>query len=275
MDRNPFVFAPVSPASSADAANETQADPVAQRERVRQTAACAFRYLASLRMNIGVSGHLSIRDPIRSDCFWVNPFGVGYGLMRADDLSLVSHDGAVLEGRTINAAAFAIHAQIHRTRPDVACVVHGHPEHATAWCALNRPLDPINQDVCALYDDHCVYVEDSGLVVDMDEGERIARALGSRKAALLRNHGPLTVGRSVEEALWWFVLIERSAGIQLLAEAAGVTSKLSADAASSIARGIGTSAFGHFQGATCLAEFAALESERRGAKTERYESENP
>ncbi|MFT4066354.1 class II aldolase/adducin family protein [Paraburkholderia sp.] len=256
--------------------SDAHADPAARRERLRHTAACAFRYLASLRMNIGVSGHLSVRDPVRSDCFWVNPFGVGYGVMRAGDLTLVSHDGAVLEGRAINAAAFAIHAQIHRARPDVACVVHGHPEHATAWCALNRPLDPINQDVCALYDEHCVYGEDSGLVVDMSEGERIAQALGARKAALLRNHGPLTVGQSIEEALWWFVLIERSARIQLLAEAAGTPTQLSVGAARSIARGIGTPAFGHFQGATCLAEFAALDRDgQRSSITDRYASEKP
>lgn len=262
MDSNPFVFAPVSHA--ADAATGTPAEPAAQRARLRQRAACAFRYLASLRMNIGVSGHLSVRDPVRTDCFWVNPFGVGYGLMRPDDLTLVSHDGAILEGRAINAAAFAIHAQIHRARPDVACVVHGHPEAATAWCALGRPLDPLNQDVCALYDDHCVYAEDSGLVVDMSEGERIALALGTRKAALLRNHGPLAVGQSIEEAVWWYVLIERSARIQLLAEAAGAPTQLSAGSAGSIARGIGTPAFGHFQGLTCLAEFAALEHNDQG-----------
>lgn len=258
MNRNPFVFAPVAPSH----ANDANGDPAGLRERRKRTASAAFHLLASLHMNLGVSGHLSVRDPVRADCFWVNPFGVGYGAMRAADLALVSHDGDVIEGHAINAAAFAIHAQIHRARPEVVCVVHGHPPHATAWCALGRLLDPINQDVCALYDDHCVYAQDSGLIVELSEGERIAGALGARKAALLRNHGPLTVGRSVEEALWWFLLIERSARIQILAEAAGKPSLLPSQTAHSIAQGIGSPAFGHFQGSTCLAEYAALGHER-------------
>lgn len=248
MNANPFRFEPVPAPADGDGI----APAATPREQLKTRLAAAFRLLHQLGMSLGVAGHLSARDPEHEDRFWVNPFGVGYGEMRASLLSLVTLEGVVLEGGPINAAAFAIHAAVHRARPDVACVAHGHPEHATAWCALGRPLDPINQDVCALYGDHAVFEEDSGLVLGLDEGARIAAALGGQKALLLRNHGPLTVGRGVEEALWWFVLIERSARIQLLAEAAGRVHALPPEQARGIARGIGTSAFGAFQGRPLL-----------------------
>ena len=217
------------------------------RAHVKQRLAAAFRVLAKLGMHIGVAGHLTARDPGRPDHFWVNAFGVPYESMRPEDLALVRHDGVVMEGGAVNAAAFAIHSQIHLARPDVLCAVHGHPVHGTAWASLGRPLDPIGQDVCAFFGDHVVFGEPTGLVLETSEGARIAQALGPRKAAILRNHGLLTVGRTVDEALWWFVLMDRSCHTQLLAEAAGTPLRLPDADALDIARQIGTPDFGWFQ----------------------------
>ena len=82
-------------------------------------------------------------------------------------------------------------------------------------------LDPITQDVCAFYEDHAVFNDYTGVVLDIEEGKRIAHALADNKAAILRNHGLLTVGRTVEEAVWWFITMERSCQAQLLASSAG------------------------------------------------------
>jgi ribulose-5-phosphate 4-epimerase/fuculose-1-phosphate aldolase len=81
-------------------------------------------------------------------------------------------------------------------------------------------LDPITQDVCAFYEDHTLFGDFTGVVLDTEEGERIARALGPHKAVILQNHGLLTVGQTVDEAAWWFITMERSCQVQLLAEAA-------------------------------------------------------
>jgi len=229
----------------------------AGRRDVKTRLAAAFRLLAQHDLGIGVAGHMSARDPERPDCFWVNPFGAAYRTMQADQLSLVRHDGVLVEGAPINAAAFAIHGEVHRARRDVNCVVHGHPVHGTAWAALGRALDPINQDVCAFYEDHVVFGEATGLVVDTSEGARIAAALGSAKAAILRSHGLLTVGLTIDAALWWFVLMERCCRIQLLAESAGTPAQIPAEQARSIARQIGTPEFGWFQ---CQPLLAALPS---------------
>jgi ribulose-5-phosphate 4-epimerase/fuculose-1-phosphate aldolase len=86
---------------------------------------------------------------------------------------------------------------------------------------LGRLLDPITQDACAFFDDHGLFDDFTGVVLDIDEGKRIGESLGNNKAVILRNHGLLTVGHSVDAAVWSFITMERSCQAQLLAEAAG------------------------------------------------------
>lgn len=93
--------------------------------------------------------------------------------------------------------------------------------HGRALAALGDLLDPITQESCAFYEDQALYDHYTGVAVDADEGRRIAGVLGSRKALVLRNHGLLTVGDSVDAAAWWFLSMERSAQVQLTAKAAG------------------------------------------------------
>jgi ribulose-5-phosphate 4-epimerase/fuculose-1-phosphate aldolase len=88
-------------------------------------------------------------------------------------------------------------------------------------------LEPLTQDACVFHDDHAVFEDYTGLVNDLEEGRRIARTLGSHKAAILRNHGLLTVGTTVDSAAWWFITMERSAQAQLAAKAAGATQQIS------------------------------------------------
>lgn len=143
--------------------------------------------------------------------------------MRASDLIRVSEEGRVLEGganRLLNTAAFMIHSAIHRARPDVAAACHSHTLHGRAFCSLGRPLATITQDACAFHDDHAVYRAFNGVVLAAEEGHRIAECVGPRKAALLQNHGLLTVGRTVDEAVFWFVSMDKCCQAQLLAEAA-------------------------------------------------------
>jgi ribulose-5-phosphate 4-epimerase/fuculose-1-phosphate aldolase len=103
---------------------------------------------------IGVAGHITLRDPVEPDTFWVNPFGVAFSQIKASDLIRVNHEGQVIDGgevRMLNAAAFMIHSAIHAARPDVVCAAHSHSLHGRAFCTLGRPLDIITQDSCAFY----------------------------------------------------------------------------------------------------------------------------
>lgn len=193
----------------------------ARRDRRRRLVA-ACRLFAVLGFEEGVAGHITVRDPEHPGRFWVNPFGVGFDELRTSDLLLVDHAGTVHTGSAgLNRAAFAIHSRIHAARPDCLSVAHAHSVYGRAWSALGRLLDPITQNACVFYGDHVLFDEYTGPVFALKEADRIAAAIGDAKAAILRNHGLLTLGRSVDEAAWWFITMERACQIQLLAEAAG------------------------------------------------------
>jgi len=188
----------------------------------KQRLAAAFRLFSRFGFDEGVAGHITARDPERTDHFWVNPFAMHFGQIRVSDLLLVSHAGDVVIGdRPVNRAAFAIHSQVHALRPDVIAAAHAHSLYGKTWSTLGRLLDPLTQDACAFHGDHGLFNDYTGVVLEPEEGARIGRALGNYKAVILRNHGLLTVGGTVEEAAWWFITMERTCQAQLLADAAG------------------------------------------------------
>jgi ribulose-5-phosphate 4-epimerase/fuculose-1-phosphate aldolase len=218
-----------------------------ERLHRKQRLAAAFRLFSRFGFDEGVAGHITARDPEHLDHFWVNPFGMHFGHIRVSDLILVNERGQVVEGdHPVNAAAFAIHSQVHAARPDVVAAAHAHSLHGKAWSSLGRLLDPITQDVCAFYGDHALFDDYTGVVLDLEEGKRIAHALGGAKAVILRNHGLLTVGHSVDEAAWWFITMERSCQAQLLAEAAGTPVLIEPENAELTARQVGGHAGGWF-----------------------------
>ncbi len=224
-----------------------------ERQHRKQRLAASFRLFSKFGFDEGVAGHITARDPEFTDTFWVNPFGLNFSLIKVSDLIRVSHEGKVVEGnRPVNAAAFAIHSRIHAARPDSVGAAHAHSTYGRSFAALGRKLLPISQDVCAFYNDHALYDDYGGVVVDLDEGRQIAEALGSCKAAILQNHGILTVGQTVDEAAWWFITMERSCQVQLVAEAAAGLSKqelklISSKAAEQAFQILGTPFGGWFQ----------------------------
>ncbi len=203
-----------------------------ERLHRKQRLAATFRLFARYGFDQGLAGHVTARDPEHTDSFWVNPLGRHFGQMRVRDLIRVDHAGAVVEGdRPVNRAAFAIHAAIHAARPDVVAAAHTHSTYGKAWSTLGRLLDPLTQDSCKFYGDHALFDDFAGVVLDTSEGDRIAQALGPHKAVILRNHGILTVGETVEAAAWWFISMDDAAHTQLLAEAAGTPVPIDPDTA--------------------------------------------
>ncbi|WP_304186565.1 class II aldolase/adducin family protein [Phenylobacterium aquaticum] len=199
-----------------------------ERLHRKQRLAAGYRLFARNGFDMGGAGHITARDPEFPDQFWVNPAGVHFSRITVSDLMLVSHEGEIVQPPAhakprLNRAAFAIHSELHKARPDVVAAAHSHSLHGKAWSALGRLLDPITQDSAAFYDDHALFTEFSGVVLDTSEGEKIAEALGHRKAVILQNHGLLTVAHSVEAAVWRYLAMENACQAQLLAEAAGQT----------------------------------------------------
>jgi ribulose-5-phosphate 4-epimerase/fuculose-1-phosphate aldolase len=225
----------------------TFASPEEEQLHRKQHLAAAFRVWAKLGYDEGVAGHITVRDPIRPDHFWVNPFGVHFSMISVSDLILVDHAGRVVEGTMpVNGAAFAIHAAIHAARPDVVGAAHSHSVHGKAFSTLGKLLDPITQDACAFYEDHALFDDYTGVVLDPEEGKRIAHALGGCKAAILKNHGLLTVGTSVDAAVWWFIAMDRSCQAQLLADAAGAPQPIAHESASLTRTQVGSDFAGWF-----------------------------
>jgi ribulose-5-phosphate 4-epimerase/fuculose-1-phosphate aldolase len=212
-----------------------------ERRHRKQRLAAAFRLFGQFGFDEGTAGHITARDPELLDHFWVNPLGMNFKQICVKDLLLVNERGDVVEGNwPLNAAAFAIHSQVHAARPDVVAAAHAHSLHGKAWSSLRRPLDPLTQDACAFYGDHGLFDDYTGVVYDVEEGKRLAHALGSHKAVILSNHGLLTVGQtSVDEAAWWFITMERTCQAQLLAEAAGRPVRIQHEQAKKTAQQVG------------------------------------
>lgn len=206
---------------------------------MRRTA-LAYRLFATYRWGDLGDGHISARDPERTDCFWLLRYGVAFGDATVRDLVLVGPDGTVVDPNgndpgEINISAYNIHWPIHDARPDVVCVAHTHTHYGTPWSANAEPFRQIVQEATAFHGCHSVYDGHDAHVASTAGGRRIAAALGDGRGVILRNHGLLTVGASVDETIGWFLMMERVAEVHVKASRAqAITDEAAAECASVI-----------------------------------------
>lgn len=247
---------------STRAPHQPNASRTVEEERAhrKNRLAAAFRIFGRLGFDEGVAGHITARDPEDTESFWVNPFGMSFKQIRASDLIRVDDGGEVVEGTwPVNRAAFAIHSQVHAARPDVVAAAHSHSRYGRAFSTLGRELDPLTQDSCIFFEDHVLFDDYTGVVDDPAEGKRIAHALGGAKAAILANHGLLTVGHSIEEAVFWFVTMERTCEVELTARAAGTPRPIPPEVARATAGQVGSNLAGWFSAQPLFDWIEALE----------------
>jgi len=212
-----------------------------ERHHRLQRVIAGFRMFAKFGYDEGLAGHITVRDPENPHHFWVNPFGRYFGTLKVQDLILINQLGEVISGTgTLNKAAFTIHGAVHEARPDAVAAVHSHSMYGKVWSTTGRLLEPITQDSCAFYQDHALSEEFSGVVYDNSEGKSIANALGTKKGIILRNHGLLTVGDTVDSAIWNFIALERTCHAQILAEGLGRPTLIDHDTARLTRYQIGT-----------------------------------
>ncbi|KAF9889173.1 hypothetical protein FE257_007662 [Aspergillus nanangensis] len=211
----------------------TFTDPYEKRKWMKEHMAAAFRYFGKEGFNEGISGHISMRDPILKDHFWMNPYAKHFSAMKASDLVLVDEEGYVTEGGNqapINEAGFMIHSEIHKARPDVVAAAHTHGIYGKTWSAFGKPIEMLTQDACNFYGKVGIYDDHGGVALANEEGQQIAAALGEENiACILQNHGLLTVGQTVDEAAWLFASLDHACHSQLMADAAaanGVPKKI-------------------------------------------------
>jgi L-fuculose-phosphate aldolase len=168
-----------------------------------------------------VWGHISARLPDNSGRFLMKGACIGLEEMTRDNIITSDIEGEKIDGSLPRHNEVYIHSEILRARPDINAVLHTHPEHAIAFSSLGKPLQQISNDSTMFASGVPVFSETTDLIVDQGRGKAVAKALGDGSVLLLRNHGIVTAGRTIEEAVFLAIKLEKACRIQLLAENAG------------------------------------------------------
>lgn len=171
-----------------------------------------------------IYNHISARLPAENgeERFLLNPFGLRYDEVTASNLVKIDLEGNVHDGSAheINEAGYVIHSAIHAARPEVNCVIHTHTEVGMAVSCLEEGLMFVNQDALMFYG-NVGYHEFEGIACDLEERQRLVADLGGNFALVLRNHGLLTVGRTIGEAFTLMFFLEKVCNAQIKLMSAG------------------------------------------------------
>jgi L-fuculose-phosphate aldolase len=210
MATNKIVFMPqISP--------DVAADP---EMRLRCELLHAFHIIDLSGQPSGMGAHMTVRMPA-GDSMLFHIHNYGFGEVTPDHIHECDFELNVSSGEGIAVnPTLHIHTRIYKERPDINCVVHTHAKHVTALSCIGENLACITQSSARLYNE-CVYFEEEGTVLGKDKAQALADALGDNSAMILKNHGLLTAGRSIQEAVLLALVMENEAEIQLLAMAAG------------------------------------------------------
>jgi L-fuculose-phosphate aldolase len=166
-------------------------------------------------------GHISVRLPDNPALFFMKPHSVGLDEITLENILTIDLNGKVVAGTARRHSEVFIHSEILRARRDVNCIIHTHPPYAVAFSATGRRMLCISQPSGLFHDGLGVYTDTMALIRTPAMGARVAEALSAGRAALLKNHGVVAVGASIEEAVVSVIMLEEAAKIQLIAEAAG------------------------------------------------------
>jgi len=195
---------------------------------IRRDLAAAYRLLALERMDDGIYTHISAHlpdGPGGTRRFLLNPFGLRFDEVTAQNLVTIDETGTVLNdphGTGVNAAGFTIHSAVHMARHDAGCVLHTHTVAGVAVSSVREGLLSLNQ-WSAQFHGCIAFHAYEGIALNLDERARLVADLGARRVMILRNHGMLTVGRSVAEAVKLALNLERSCRAQIAALSMGLT----------------------------------------------------
>jgi ribulose-5-phosphate 4-epimerase/fuculose-1-phosphate aldolase len=184
---------------------------------VKQDLAAAYKILSYLKMDDHTYTHLSARDPSNAEALYIYPFGFRFEEVEPDTLMRVLFDGTILEGKEYqyNKTGYILHGSIYQQRPDVQAVFHLHTPATTAVSALTNGLMPINQWALHFYGKVAYHDYDS-LVLEDTQGARLIRDLGDRYVIMLRNHGFIACGRTIQEAMFYTYHLQRACEAQCL-----------------------------------------------------------
>ncbi|MNZ71767.1 Decarboxylase NovR [compost metagenome] len=195
----------------------------AAERAVREDLAAAYRLIALYGMDDSIYTHISARVPGTQDQFLINPFGMLFRDITASALVKIDLDGNVIgpSPYDVNPAGFTIHSAVHAARHDAVCVLHTHTVAGVAVSSLADGLQPCNQWALQFHN-RVAYHAFEGIALDHAERERLVADLGpTQRALILRNHGLVTLGRSVAEAFILMHNLERACRVQVAIQGTG------------------------------------------------------
>ena len=193
-----------------------QMTELSAEQTIRRDLAAAYRLVALHGWDDLIFTHISARVPGPEHHFLINPYGFTFDEITASSLVKVGLDGRSVgdSEALVNPAGFTIHSAIHEVREDAGCVIHVHTPDGTAVATAREGLKPLNQTAQLVIDD-LAYHDYEGVALDHDERPRLQQDLGAKNLLLLRNHGTLTVGRTVAEAFLRMYFLERACTMQV------------------------------------------------------------
>ena len=205
-----------------------------QQERsIRTELAAAYRLVDYFGWCELIYGHLTAHVPGPEPHFLINPYGLNYDEVTATNLIKIDINGKMVEASpyAVNEAGFVIHSAVHMmSKENNRVVMHTHSRSGMAIAALEEGLLPISMGATAFFED-IAYHDYEGPSLYLEERERLQESLGDKKVLILRNHGLLTVGRTVAEAFIRLYRLESACQVQLDAGAAGSLRVLNQDLA--------------------------------------------
>lgn len=193
------------------------------RDRLKETLIEAGKILVNEEQGDDIFGHVTVRLPDDPSKFLMKPHTIGLEEMTPDNIITVDLEGTKVAGVMPRHLEVFIHSEILRARPDLEAVVHTHAPHAVAFSSLNRPLLPIGHEGAIFCEGLPVFSKTTDLIISQERGRAVAQALGDHQVLMLRNHGIVTAGRTIEEATILAVHLERACRSQLLVEGCGGT----------------------------------------------------
>jgi L-fuculose-phosphate aldolase len=193
----------------------------ASHDAIKQKLILAGKVLVQEGQDDFTRGHISFRLPDDPGLFFMKPHSIGLDEITMQNILTIDLEGNVVAGTSRRHSEVYIHSEILKVRPDVNCVIHTHPTYATALSATSRALKTYSQPGALFYEALGNYADTINLIRSHAMGADLARALGRGRGVLLKNHGIVVTGPTIEEAVIGTIMLENGAQVQLLAEAAG------------------------------------------------------
>ena len=180
----------------------------------------AARAMLESRLVNSTWGNISAKEPGKKECFWITPSGMDYRKLTPEDLVLVNFSGEVIKGRRKPSTETPLHALIYRERSEIGAIVHTHSLMATVIGVLGREIPPVIAELAAGVGGP-VPLAPFALFGTSELGELALKAMGDRRAVLLQNHGVVTIGSELDEAVRLAAIVEDAAAIYYYASLAG------------------------------------------------------